>query len=76
MITVLNDIVVSDIKAEMARRGLTQLDVANRLGKRPEYLQRRLSRTVPLSVTDVEEIGAALGIVLLQPHRQLARRAS
>jgi len=76
MITVLNDVVVSMIKAEMAWQGLTQLDVAIRLGKRPEYIQRRLSKSVGLSITDVEEIGAALGVTFLQPVRHTRQRAS
>jgi len=77
MITVLNEIVVSEIKAEMARRNVTQYDLATRMGKRPEYISRRLSLSVGLSVKDVEQIGAALGVVFLQPSRHLvARRAS
>lgn len=76
MITVLNDLVISSIKAEMAYQGLTQLDVANRLGIRPEYLQRRLSGHVALSVTDVERIGIALNTNFLEPSRRVQRRAS
>ena len=67
MITVLNDLVASAIKTEMAWQGLTQLDLANRLGWRPEYVQRRLASKVPLTLADVEEISEALGVSFLQP---------
>ena len=76
MITVLNEHVIGSIKAEMAWQHLTQLDVAIRLGWRPEYLQRRLAGKVALSITDVEQIGGALGVSFLQPMGYPARRAS
>lgn len=76
MITVLNELVISSIKAEMAYQGLTQLDLANRMQIRPEYLQRRLSGHVALSVNDVEQIGIALSVSFLEPTRRAQRRAS
>lgn len=76
MITVLNELVISNIKAEMAFQGLTQLDVANRMQRRPEYVQRRLSGQVPLSITDVEQIGIALNVNFVEPTRRTARKAS
>ena len=75
MITVLNEVVASEIKGELARRSMSQLDLAIAIGKRPEYVQRRLSGSVELSVTDVELIGGALGVNFLQLPRTM-RRAS
>lgn len=76
MITVLNEFVIGSIKAELAWQGMTQLDLALRVGKPPAYIQRRLSGNVPLSLTDTEYISSALGVTLVQPVRRSARRAS
>jgi hypothetical protein len=76
MIRALNQQIISAIKAEMAWQGFTQFDLSLRLGKRPEYLQRRLAGTVPLSINDVEDIGVALDTNFVRPILPLARRAS
>ena len=76
MITVINDLVASAIRAELAWRGMSQLDLANMMDKRPEYIQRRLSGRVQLSITDAEEIGLALGVTFIEPKRHTVRRAS
>jgi transcriptional regulator with XRE-family HTH domain len=54
----------AEIRAEIARQGLTQSEVARRIGTYPQWLNRRLNGDDPyeLSVADVEAIAAALGV--------------
>jgi transcriptional regulator with XRE-family HTH domain len=78
MITVLNELVIASIKAEMAYQKVTQLDLALRIDRSPAYVQRRLSGQAPLSITDAERIGLALDATFLEPRRHAltTRRAS
>jgi len=78
MIHSLNDLVISTIKAEMGWQGLNQLQLATRIGKRPEWVQRRLAGTVQMTISDAEAIGTALGVSLVELRRMPAgnRRAS
>lgn len=52
----------AEIRAELARRQWTQAELAQRVGKSKNYLNTRLRDHAPLTVNDIEEIGAALGI--------------
>ena len=54
--------VTQEIRAEMARQRLTQLEVAARMRWSPGYLGRRLSGAVPWSTDDLDEVAAALGV--------------
>ena len=65
MLTVLNDIVRARIRAEMGWQGITQQQLAERTGFSPEYVSRRLTGHVPLSINDAEIIGSALGVALI-----------
>lgn len=60
----LSERVASEIRAEMARHGIAQSTLAERLGENPQWLSRRLSRRggIPLSVDDVDRIAKALAI--------------
>ena len=50
------------IRAELAERGLTQTDLAARLGWPQQRLNRRLTCTVPIDAVELEQVAAALGV--------------
>lgn len=54
--------VTQEIRAEMARRRLTQQELAARIRWNPGYLSRRLNGAVPWSTDDIDEIAAALDV--------------
>lgn len=58
----LNAAVTAEIRAELARRRWSQVDLANRLGEDQMWLSRRLRGTKPLSLTEFEAIAEALSI--------------
>jgi transcriptional regulator with XRE-family HTH domain len=62
----LNQIAAGEIRAEMARQGLTQRELAARLGWNRMSLSRRLSGGMPLSLDDIEGIAAELGVSVTQ----------
>jgi transcriptional regulator with XRE-family HTH domain len=69
MIT-LNAIAVAEIRGELARRRMTQVELAAASGLGEVPLNRRLRGHVPLSLPDVDAIAAALGVppsALLDP---------
>jgi transcriptional regulator with XRE-family HTH domain len=55
------DVVIAEIKAEMARQDVTQTELARRLGCAQSQINRRLHRRVRISAEDIEQIAAALG---------------
>lgn len=58
----LNDQVVERIRVEMARRRVTQTELARLLGHPQAYVSWRLTGKTMLKLVDVEEIAHALGI--------------
>ena len=67
--------VTEEVRAEMARRRLTQQDLADALRWTPGYLSRRLTGEVAWSLDDIEEVAAALQVpplALLAPASRLA----
>jgi transcriptional regulator with XRE-family HTH domain len=62
----LNESIASEVRAEMARRSLTQTDLAARLGWNQSMLSRRLSGEVAFSTTDIEQLANALSVPLGQ----------
>lgn len=61
-----------EIHAEMIRQGLTQEDLAERLGRSQQWVSRRITGRTPVDAADVEQIAAALGVPLtrLLPHAE------
>lgn len=69
------------IRAEMARRGFNQAQLANALGHGQAWLSWRLTGRTPLALADVESIAAILrvpiGILLpIDEPAERRRRAS
>jgi transcriptional regulator with XRE-family HTH domain len=68
--TALNATAVTEIRGELARRRMTQRELAAATGLGDIALNRRLRGHVPLTLPDVEAIAAALGVsptALLDP---------
>lgn len=61
--------VVGEIRAEMARRRLTQGKMANRLGHNQQWVSRRLSGEVPMTLQDFLAVCGALDV---EPDRILS----
>jgi transcriptional regulator with XRE-family HTH domain len=61
-----NESLSGEIRAAMARQGITQLDLATRAGMSQSYLSRRLTRSTPFTTDDLEQIAKALGIPLTE----------
>lgn len=53
---------VANIRAEMARRGLTGKDMADAIGCSPMSFSRRMSGATPLRVDELQAIADALGL--------------
>lgn len=68
----LADFVRGQIKAEMARRDLTNEQLAGRLGVSDMWVSRRLRGIVPIAVGELEDIAVALGM----PVEPFLERAS
>jgi len=49
------------IRERMARNGVRQVDLAELLGVRQNWVSKRLTGDVPIRFEDVERIAAALG---------------
>ena len=54
--------VAANVRAEAARRGLRQADLAGSLGVSQETLSRRLTGRVPFDVDELVDVAAALGV--------------
>jgi transcriptional regulator with XRE-family HTH domain len=54
--------VAAEIRAELARQRRTQSALADRLGVSHAWVSRRLSGEVPLTIADVAQIAAGLGV--------------
>jgi transcriptional regulator with XRE-family HTH domain len=65
--------VAANVRAEAARLGLRQADLAGSLGVSQETLSRRLTGRVPFDVDELVDVAAALGV---DPRELLTRRTS
>lgn len=54
--------VASEIRGEMARRGLLQSTLAERLNEHPTWVSRRIAGRIPLDLNDLERIAGALDV--------------
>lgn len=58
--------VCGEIRAVMARQGLTQEELSERIGVRQSWVSKRLTGNVRLALVDVDRIARALGVPLSQ----------
>lgn len=58
----LNQRVAKEIRAEMARQGVTQTALAEALGRNQAYVSERLTYKTPLTLEVVEEIADILRV--------------
>jgi len=71
------EVISGEIRAELARQGITQSQLAQRLGWAQTTVSRKLLGQRPLEVDDVEAIATALGVSVQDlgwPHKR--RRVS
>jgi transcriptional regulator with XRE-family HTH domain len=54
--------VAAEIRAALARQRVTQSVLADRLGVSQAWVSRRLSGEVPLTIADITQIAAELGV--------------
>jgi len=60
MPTDLRDTVATEVRAEMARQRLSQQALAERLGEKQWWVSKRLTRSIPFTIEDLERIATAL----------------
>lgn len=73
MPTDLRDTVAGAVRAEMARRRMTQQGLADQLGVGQWWVSKRLTRSIPFTIEDLERIATALQ---LPPAHFLADRVA
>lgn len=54
--------VAANVRAELARKGITQTDLAAKLDKSQPFISRRLSGRVAFDVSDLADIAEVLNI--------------
>jgi len=54
--------VAANVRAELARKGMSVVDLAEELGVRYDILRRRTAGTVPFRVQELIEIGRCIGV--------------
>jgi transcriptional regulator with XRE-family HTH domain len=54
--------VAGNVRAELARAGLSQTEFAASLGKSQAWISRRLTGSTPFDVDDLVRIAGALGV--------------
>ena len=73
----LNEKIVREIKAEMARQGINQSELGELVGRTQNAISRRLTGKVQFSMGEIEEIAQALDVTVDQLiPRAKSRRAS
>jgi len=60
MTQTLDQFAAAQLRAEAARRDLSAVDIAGRIGVRVEWVRRRMKGDVPMSIRDLERFAAAL----------------
>lgn len=61
-VTSLDASVAANLRAELARHQIRQRTLAERIGRTPGWLSRRLTGDVAFTLGEIGEIAAALGI--------------
>lgn len=56
--------VAANVRAELARKGITQTDLAAKLAKSQPFVSRRLSGLVPFNVAELAAIASVLDITV------------
>ena len=54
----------ANVRAEMARRGITQTQLAGQIGKTQAQLSKRLAGQIPFDVNELTAVAGALGVPL------------
>lgn len=54
--------IAHEVRAEMARQGLSQQQIADRLGWTQRRVSRRLTGDRPIDASELEQLAAALGV--------------
>lgn len=54
--------VAAEIRAELGRQGKNQTDLARKINRPQQWVQRRLSGATVISVPDLHTIAAGLGV--------------
>ena len=67
--------VAAEIRAELARQGMTMAALGEQMGRSADWVQRRIAvtRTIPLSVDDLSRISHVLGVPVARLTHQPAR---
>ena len=73
MPTDLRDTVAGAVRAEIARRRMTQQGLADLLGVGQWWVSKRLTRSIPFTIEDLERIATALE---LPPAYFISERAA
>ena len=55
-------VVLGNVRAEIARRRLSQSDIAREMGQNQQWLSRRLIGYVPLSVPELMTLAGIIGV--------------
>lgn len=58
--------VAAEVRAEVARKQISQEKLAERVGCSRPYLQRRLTGTTPFDVAELALVAEALGVPMTQ----------
>lgn len=62
--TSLNEAIISEVRTTLARRKLTQAQLAKECGWVPQYLSRRMTGEIPWSTDEIETLATVLDIPL------------
>jgi len=62
--------IAAPIRARIAFLGIRQQDLADRLGEKQNWISKRLTGEVKISVIDLERIASALGVTLTELYAQ------
>jgi len=68
------DVVIAEIKAEMARQDMPQRELASRLGWHQTQISSRLRRKVKIRAEEIDQIADALGVDVVQLGWPFERR--
>jgi hypothetical protein len=60
----LADSVAAEVRAQLARRQLTGMALANAIGKSEMYVSRRIRGEIAFDLIDVEQVARFLGIAV------------
>ena len=67
--------VAGNVRAEMARAGVSQVELARRLGRSQQYITSRVVGSVSFGVDELETVASALGTTIDQLLSERAVKA-